>query len=316
MTLRNRLSLQFTLLFAVLLLILLAGIYALIERNRKFSFYDKLDDRALTIGQFYLAEDNLSAEGFMAVLKKYPRSLNQEVIRIYNTRFEPVFIKEDHIHWDKALLEQVVTQKRIHFTKGQQQVAGIYYVDNSGDYIIIAAATDSGGFENMRVLAWIMGLAFIVSLMITYILGRLFSRLALTPISNVISNLRSVRATSLDKRLPISERHHDEIDELSGTINNLLEHLEQSFEAQRVFIANASHELRTPITAILGEAEIALLKNRSVEEYKTTLRNLVEDSTRLTNLIGSLLELAQANMDNNHLQPVHMNELLWEVVDE
>ena len=97
MTVRNRLSLQFTFLFAVLLFILLAGIYSLVERNRRINFYEKLDDRAMTVAQFYLAEDNLSEEGFMAVLKKYPRSLNQEVIRIYNRRFEPVFIRVDSL---------------------------------------------------------------------------------------------------------------------------------------------------------------------------------------------------------------------------
>ncbi|RBL92420.1 sensor histidine kinase [Chitinophaga flava] len=316
MTVRNRLSLQFTFLFAVLLFILLAGIYSLVERNRKISFYDKLEDRAMTVAQFYLAEDNLSQEGFLAVLKKYPRSLNQEVIRIYNNQFEPVFIKEDTVRWDKTTLQQVVSQKRIRFTRNGQQACAIYYMDNSGNFIIVATAVDSNGIENMRQLAWIMSIAFLLSLLITYILGRIFSRMALSPINHVIDNVRTIRATSLDKRLHVNAHKTDEIDELSITINHLLEHLEQSFEAQRVFIANASHELRTPITAILGEAEIALLQNRNTEEYKTTLRNVVEDATKLTSLISSLLELAQANMDNNDLQQVSMNELLWEVVDE
>ncbi|MBC9930538.1 sensor histidine kinase [Chitinophaga qingshengii] len=316
MTVRNRLSLQFTFLFAVLLLMLLAGIYSLVERNRKISFYDKLEDRAKTMAQFYLAEDNLSRESFLAVLKKYPRSLNQEVIRIYNHQFEPVFIKEDTIRWDKATLLQVAKDKRMRFTRHGQQVCAIYYADNSGNFIIVATATDSAGIENMRTLAWIMTLAFLASLLITYILGRIFSRMALTPINHLIDNVRSIRASSLDKRLHVNEHKTDEIDALSITINHLLEHLEQSFEAQRVFIANASHELRTPITAILGEAEIALLQNRSTTEYKATLSNVVEDATRLTHLISSLLELAQANMDTHDLQQVRMNELLWEVVDE
>lgn len=316
MTVRNRLSLQFTFLFAVLLFILLAGIYSLVERNRKISFYDKLEDRARTVAQFYLAEDNLSQEGFLAVLKKYPRSLNQEVIRIYNRQFEPVFIKEDTLRWDKETLQQVIGQKRLRFTRHGQQVCAIYYVDNSGDFIIVATAIDSSGIENMNKLGWIMSLSYLASLLITYMLGRIFARMALSPINHVIDNVRTIRATSLDKRLVVHARKTDEIDELCVTINHLLEHLEQSFEAQRIFIANASHELRTPITAILGEAEITLLQDRSTEEYKATLHNVVEDAAKLTSLISSLLELAQTNMDNNDLQQVKMNELLWEVVDE
>lgn len=309
-------SLQFTFLFAVLLFILLAGIYSLVERNRRINFYEKLDDRAMTVAQFYLAEDNLSEEGFMAVLKKYPRSLNQEVIRIYNRRFEPVFIREDSLRWSKEILQRAVTEKKLHFTWQGQQASAIYYVDNSGDFIIIATALDAAGMESVRQLGWIMLVAFLVSLLITYMLGRIFSRMALTPINRVIANVKIIRATSLDSRLQVSSRKHDEIDELCVTINNLLEHLEQSFESQRAFIANASHELRTPIAAIMGEAEIALLQNRDTEEYKVTLQNVVEDSARLTSLINSLLELAQANMDNNDLQLICMNELLWEVVDE
>ncbi|RAJ81870.1 signal transduction histidine kinase [Chitinophaga dinghuensis] len=316
MKVKTRLALQFTVLFAGLLLLLLFGIYSLVERNRRISFYDKLEDRAMTVAQFYLAEDNLSEESFKNVLKKYPRSLNQEVIRIYNDQFDPVFIKEDTVRWNKDLLHDIVRNRKLRFSQGNQQVCGIYYADNSGNFLVVASAVDAAGIENMQRLAWIMTFAYLAALIITYIIGRLFAHIALMPINHIIANVQSIRASSLDKRLKVRSGRKDELSQLSTTINQLLEHLEQSFEAQRVFIANASHELRTPITSILGEAEITLLDDRQTNDYKRALRNIIEESDRLNGIIGSLLELAQANMDYNDLQRIPMDELLWEVAEE
>lgn len=96
----------------------------------------------------------------------------------------------------------------------------------------------------------------------------------------------------------------------------MLEHLEQSFENQRSFISSASHELRTPITTILGEAEITLLFERSKEDYQATLSNIIKETDRLIMIINSLMELVQTDTANFELQPVPMDELLWEITDE
>lgn len=87
MKVKDRLSLQFTFLFGVVLLSVLTGIYLIEDGNRKISFYDKLEERAFIAGEFYLAQDNLSKEKFNEVIKKYPEALSNEVISIYNDRF-------------------------------------------------------------------------------------------------------------------------------------------------------------------------------------------------------------------------------------
>src|SRR5580692_3005524 len=106
MKVKNRLSLQFTFMFAVLQFIVLLGIYILVEQNRGVSFYDKLDDRALTVGELYLAQDNMSPENFKKVIEKYPQTLTHEVTRIYNDKFESVFIKEDSVSWSKDIIQK------------------------------------------------------------------------------------------------------------------------------------------------------------------------------------------------------------------
>lgn len=316
MKVRNRLSLQFTFMFAVLLLFVLSGIFFFVEHNRVKNFYSKLNGRAFTISQFYLAEDNLSEEKFRHVLKRFPQSLAGERLSIYDANFQSRFIPEDSIRWDPEVLKMVVAKKEVYFRQGERQVAGIYYVDNSGPFIILVSAIDYQGLNDREVLAVIMLSFFLVSLVITFFTGKIFSRLALSPILGITNQLKIIRSSSLNHRLKVKDKNVDEIDSLSIGINNLLEHLEQSFDSQEAFIANSSHELRTPITTILGEAEIALMNDREMVDYKHTLVNIIKETERLNYIINSLMDLVQTNMSNNDFQDISMDELLWEVVDE
>lgn len=316
MKVKNRLLLQFTFMFAVLLAIVLLGIFVLVEKNRKDNFYAKLDDRALIVGELYLAQDNMSPEDYKKVKEIYPRTLSHEITRIYNDKFEPVFIKEDTVRWSKTIIQQVIEKKKIHFTEGKEQVVGLYYIDNSGNFVVIASAIDDSGYQSMRRLAYIMLFSFLVSLGITFLLGRLFASLAVRPILKITNDLKIIRSTSLNRRLTLTPHKKDEINQLSNTINNLLEHLEQSFNDQQAFITNASHELRTPLTNILGKAEVTLKNDREKEEYKKALEGIIAEAEKLNALISSLLELSQASIDSTEVQKVRLDELLWEVVDE
>jgi signal transduction histidine kinase len=316
MKVKDRLSLQFSFMFAVLLIAVLAGIYWFVEHNRVKNFYNKLNDRALTVAQFYLAEDNLSKENFKEVLKKFPQTLSEESIRIYDDQYKPKFIPEGSVHWKKIFLKQVTAQKRVMFAHGKTQVTGIYYADNSGNFIIVVSATDVEGYKDMHDLAFIMFFFFLASLIITFLMGRIFARISLIPIISITKNLKKIRSTSLDLRLNVNKKKTDEIDILSVAINNLLEHLEQSFENQKAFISNASHELRTPITSILGEAETTLSIERDKEEYQLTLAGIIKDAERLEYIINSLMDLVRTNLDNNDFQKIRMNELLWAAADE
>ncbi|WP_367868181.1 sensor histidine kinase [Pedobacter sp. WC2423] len=316
MKVKNRLSLQFTFMFAILLLVVLTGIYLLVEHNRLKSFMNKLDERAVTVAQFYLAEDNLSKDIFRQVAKKFPQSLTHESIRVYDDKFNSKFTREDSVSWKHEFLAQIVKKKSIHLRQGETQITGIYYPDNSGNFIVVVSAVDDRGLHDMEQLRLIMTAFFISSLFITFFIGRIFARISLQPIVSITDNLKRIRASSLHHRLSVNQSKTDETDNLSSAINQLLEHLEQSFESQKSFVANASHELRTPITSILGEAEITLMKERSSEEYKHALQEIVGSVERLNYIINSLMELMQTNLDNKDFQSIRIDELIWEIADE
>jgi signal transduction histidine kinase len=315
MKIKNRLSLQFTLISAVLLLLVLTGIWLLAVRYRKNDFRERLLDRAVTKAELFLAKDNLSEENFKDVQKRYFQSLQDEVVQIYDDNYESVFIKDTAAKWPKKIIDQVRKQKVLFLSDGYRQTVGIYYIDNSGNYTVLASAVDHYGQDEMRQLFWVMLIAFFISVFILFFSGRLFARIALSPIIKVIRDVKVIRSTSLDKRLQI-KGGKDEINELAVTFNNLLEHLEQSFGAQRSFVAHASHELRTPVTSIIGDIEVTLSQNRNDTEYKETLEKVLAESEKLNDLINNLFDLAEANIDITEFQDIRLDELLWQVKDE
>ena len=316
MKIRDRLSLQFTIISAVLFLAVLAGIYLLTAAYRKKDFRERLFDRANTNAQLFLAEDNLSKEKFMEVQKKYPQSLPEEDVRIYDDHDTPVFIKKSGGGWPSSVIDQVRKDKSYYATDNGKQTVGIYYIDNSGNFTVLVSAKDTYGYIEMRQLFWVMFFAFFISVFILFFSGRLFSMIALSPIIKVISEVKFIRSTSLHKRLATKAEAKDEINELTVTFNNLLEHLEQSFEAQSSFVAHASHELRTPVTSIIGNVEVTLSQPRQIEEYKKTLESVLTESENLKELLNNLFELTHSNIDSTGFQDIRLDELLWQAKDE
>ena len=318
MKIKTRLSLQFTLIFAILLLCVLASIYYLTEDNRERNFFAHLRERALTVAQIYLAEDNLTASKFKEVQKRYSNTLPEEELKIYNEQGKSVFINQSGTDWPAAIIREVIRRKNISFydpSDKRRQVVGIYYIDNSGNFIVFAAAKDVYEYKHMQQLLMIMLFLFIISLGIVFFLGQWFSKLALSPINRIIDEVRFIRSTSLDKRLNAGNGK-DEIAELSVTVNNLLEHLEQSFNAQRSFVANASHELRTPLTSAIGQIEVTLRNQRPPDEYRKVLENLLVETVKINELINNLFELVNANIDTDDFNDIRLDELVWQVKDE
>ncbi len=315
MTIRDRLSIQFTLISTLLLLVVLSGIYLLTAQYQKNAFRERLLDRATTTAELFLAQDNLSEEKFNEVRRKYPQSLPGEIVHIYNENDVPVFINAKTNQWSKEVIDKVRLNKYFYYAEGNKQTVGIYYIDNSGNFTVLLSAIDSYGLQQMQQLFWLMVVAFFISFFIMLFTGRLFSKIALYPITKVINEVKFIRATSLHKRLQIKPSK-DEINELAITFNNLLEHLEQSFESQSSFVAHASHELRTPFTTIIGDIEVTLAQNRNSIEYKETLKRVLIEAEKLNDLLNDLFQLTQSNIDITAFEDVRLDEILWQVKDE
>jgi heavy metal sensor kinase len=122
---------------------------------------------------------------------------------------------------------------------------------------------------------------------------------------------RRITGSNLETRIKIGNAA-EELAVLVTSFNELLSRLDQSFETMRRFVADASHELRTPIAVIRGEADVALSQERTPAEYRESLGIILDEARRLSRLVDDLLNLARADAGHVQLQThdFYLNELL------
>ncbi|MGD9648321.1 MAG: sensor histidine kinase [Pirellulales bacterium] len=119
---------------------------------------------------------------------------------------------------------------------------------------------------------------------------------ATKPLRRIIETAHRLRPAKFEERLPVS-RVGDELDQLSLTINHLLDRIADYLQRNREFLANAAHELRSPLAAIQSSVEVGLNADRSPEEYKELLYELVEQCWQLRGLVNQLLQLAESDVE-------------------
>lgn len=147
----------------------------------------------------------------------------------------------------------------------------------------------------------------LIVLFIVLVLGALggwvLARRTLSPIGYIVSKARNITSENLKERL--KERGtDDEMDELIRTLNEMIARLEDSFKRMTEFTADVAHELRTPICALKGEAEVLLSKARSLEEYQEGFAHFIERFEYLNRMINDLLLLSKADASQAELKMV------------
>lgn len=119
------------------------------------------------------------------------------------------------------------------------------------------------------------------------------TRRGLEPLRDIAALATRIEATDLSRRLkPASEQ--DELGSLAATFDRMLDRLQAAFERQRRFTADASHELRAPLSVIRAEADLALRRSRDPAEYVRALESIAGEADRLEELIDDLLVLARS----------------------
>jgi signal transduction histidine kinase len=163
----------------------------------------------------------------------------------------------------------------------------------------------------IELFSFIIPLALIVSLLG----GIYFSGRALVPLQVIIEKAQALSPAQLDERLPLPPAD-DELRALSVTLNEMLERLQKMFQTQERFVADASHQLKTPLAILRGELDISLQKTRSPEEHVTLMRSLSQELLHLSKTVDDLLILARVGSGAPSLskRPVRIDEVAMEAV--
>jgi len=314
---KDRLALYFTLISTVMLLGVLVVVYFTFLKFTEQEFFARLTDRTMVTAKLYLEADEISSDSLNKVRTQYFEKLNSEVLRIYDAKNTATFIGDDQQYWTERTIDEVREKKKIQFRDGDRQVVGIYYKDNQGDFVILASAIDKGTITRVQKLLKIMIGVFVLILICLLLTARWIAKRILLPLDEFIAEVKLIKSNNLHFRVKEGE-NQDEIALLASNFNNLIAHLEHAFVLQKTFVANASHELRTPITRMVIGAEIALSQERPAEDYKKSLTGVLDDAEKLENIITSLLSLAEADLEYTTatLENVRIDELLWQIQEQ
>ena len=316
MTIRSRLTLQFMALTGILLAGVLSVVLTLFGQYLRSEFNARLRDRAEIAAYLFVRDEELTDRTEQKLRRRYLEKLADEVLQIYDSELRARFIKKDRrVKLSERLLTRIVSEREVYFRLGERQAVGLFLNDDDGDFVVVAAARDRYGNNRLERLALMMAVAYVASLLVLYLLGRWFAARALRPISAMNDEVDQISAHDLHLRLG-EGTGPDELARLAHTFNRLLARLEDSFRAQRSFVSNASHELRTPLTATIGELQVLLNRARSVEDYQTALRSVLDELLGLKHLSNDLLELAQtlAGPEAEAAEDVRLDEVLDDAV--
>ena len=184
------------------------------------------------------------------------------------------------------------------------------------EYIVAVGADLEPIDEELVFLRGILAYVVPIALGIAAIGGSFLARKSLSPVVAMADRARRIGVENLSARLPVANPR-DELGRLAETFNELLGRLEASLVQQRQFMADASHELRTPVTTTRTAAAVALQQDhRDESEYRDTLKIVEQQAERLSRVVNDMFTLARADAGNYpvRMTPMYLDEVIDEVV--
>jgi len=192
--------------------------------------------------------------------------------------------------------------------KGQEPTTG---------FQIVFAQNVTETIAYLRNLAYVFIAGLPVALILSILGGYFLAGRALSPFEDITNKAAGISAENLTERLPV-HNPNDEIGRLTAVFNDTLARLDSSFQRLRRFTADASHELRNPLTSIRSVGEVALQGPSDRKAYEEAIGSMLEETERLTHLVDNLLTLARSDAGemNQVPCPLNVSNLVREVVEE
>ncbi|HTI93870.1 MAG TPA: HAMP domain-containing sensor histidine kinase [Puia sp.] len=311
MKIQLKITLLFTLLCLSVIIMVSTAIYYFANENAFEDFYTRLELRAVISSRINFDVSDRNQKVYEDLREQHLQRLPEEEEFIIRTdtldriRTSPLY-RTAGARFFQNLHQTGKAAARHKF----QFYSGIVHQAPQGEYFIIVTAVHSDARNFLSSLRTSLIIVCIISAIVLFSIGLLFSRQVLSPIRNIAKRMTRISATSLHERLVVPGK--DELSALGNTFNDMLSRLETAFETQNNFVSNASHELNTPLTAIIGEADLALLRQRTPEEYTSSLKVIMTEAEKLQSITRGLLELAQSGFSGNLVyQEVDVEELVY-----
>jgi heavy metal sensor kinase len=309
MTIRVRLTAWYTAVLAVALLVAAVLTYAAVRRQLQRSLDGAMTSTARTLdaGLADEASENhgtLTARGAAELLAEF-RESDRGIVLL---RADGSEISAQTTPQARALDRALLRTRR-----GFSNVPGARLLVTPSATAVIAIAQSLAPQEaTLAQLRRAMLITAPLALLVAALGGYVLARQSLAPVVRMSAKARAIGAENLSERIEAAEPR-DELGELAATLNDLLARLDASFAAQRRFMADASHELRSPVAILQGELDVTLSRgDRDAADYRESLEVMRRSVQRLTRIVRDLFLLARTDAGEVPLNraPLDLGELI------
>lgn len=304
MPVRLRITILFSLLVLVILGLVCSSVYYISYTSRAHNVRTRLANRAITTSRLLSQSEifdfqlvrRIDAATTMAFHDKSVQAYDESGHLIY--RYSEV---NDTLSVDKELLENTRSNGEIYYTEDRLEIVAYHFTENGKNLVTVVSGYDEEGKAKLNQLALVLLFSFLSGTLITFAIGYFFSKQLLRPVRQIADEVNEISARDLTRRIDYG-KSKDEWNYLTHTLNQLLDRLRESFETQRRFISNASHELSTPLTSISSQLEVSLQRNRGADDYRLVMQSVYQDVRNLNKLTQTLLEFAKASGTSGGLE--------------
>jgi len=292
-----------TLLFALIMLIVMSGLGLFVET---------------AIRHHFKVGDNAELE---AIIKRVEITLEQGGDNL-TQRFEDILIGHHHplllvsdaqghrvylsdpdaaelLRWQADVAEQPVTLETADKKHYRLRYQGFETTSGQSFHITAAIAIDYhlSFLQQFNQSLWLILLAAIV---MSTVLGWLAIRYSLRPLSAIVKKIRNLSVSQLNDPLDTNQVPR-ELAQLSNSLNAMMRRIDDAFQHLADYSSDIAHELRTPVTSLMTQTQVALSADRSSDEYREVLYSSMEELQRMSQMIADMLFLAQT--DNTQQLP-------------
>ena len=295
----RKITLLLVLSISLILCFLGSSVFYFLSNYSYADFYKRLELRASVAEKRHFESNQRDAQVLKNIREEHLELLSDEKEYIfYCPNVSAIKQVSDTNSLPIELLNLVYNRGFANYQKDDIFYFGRKRETPNGFYFIIISVKNYYNTHHLILLKKELLVGGFIFILIIIYLTNLFSKRFFDPIDKIITKVNTISTENIHLRLD-EVKNSVEIKRLTTTFNNLLNRIEIAFETNKNFISNASHEFGTPLTAIIGEADVALLKDRTPSEYKEALQKILKQSERLNKISQSLLFLAQIGYKDN-----------------
>ena len=303
-SIRTRLTIWYLMVIVILLLVFSGVAYFMLDHN----LYQNLDNSLQTRStELILSTSSIIAPQANELILSFDSKGN--LMREYGPLIDPTSIK--------GLVQQALLGQKTYMTSmttDKQNVrlyATTFRVPFSNQLLVLVVGQLTTGVTGvLDTFRYVLVITAVGVIVLAGIGGLFLASRVLKPVEQITRTAQKIEESDLSQRIAV--KNDDELGRLASTLNDMIARLEEAFNRQRQFTADASHELRTPLAIMQAEATLALSKERTEDEYKKSLETISQESTYMSSVIGKLLFLARsdAGKEQFNFEDVDLKDLI------